>query len=400
MIPAPLLVVAGPSRSGIAALAGALSRALGWPQRDGSADLARLMLVADAARRQGARFTDIGWSPPPRLISAGMAEALLTDLLAGAGAGLVLRGADVLPDAAVLPGLAHLLPLLPAARVVLLRRHAAETVSSRLRALPRMPFAAHCLAWATAMEAGQELFRSAPGQVMWLAQEEMLARPERIVAELAAFCGLGEAASGVVLAHLRGQRPGRSGLDAGAPRPTLAELGWSTPEKAMFLDICGPAMAAAGQPVEALADAVRRAPLHLEELARDGALRLVGMDMSRPDEEPAGTLRLRARGKGAAFAVLPAIAPAGRDALRLRISALAANAPACLARIEVVGSLSRALLLARDLPLPACAMVEIDHSLYTPPDMIDVVISMVEGHAAGSGLDLQDAVLSARRQPA
>ncbi|TPG60614.1 hypothetical protein EAH89_04475 [Roseomonas nepalensis] len=390
---ARLVVVAGPARSGIAALAGAVAAALERPERDGSAALARLHLVAEAARQGAARFADLGLAPPGPLVTPGMAEALLADLFAGAGDTLVLRAAETLPRAAVLPGLRHLLPLLPDARVLLLQRHALETVCSRLRSLPRMPFAAHCLAWSAAMAAGRALAEEAPGQVLAVGQEEMLTRPGPLSDRLGAFLGLDAAASVRVLAHLRAHRPAGSGLDEGDGPPGLERLGWSTPEKALFLDLCGPAMAEAGQSVGSLAEAVRRAPLHLAELARDGALRLSGLRLQHPPEAPPGTLRLRAAGAGPAIAVFPAIAPAGRNRLRLRLSGLAANGAGARARVEAVGTLSRGLLLAEDVALPAGGVAELDRALYNPPTMMDLVISMIEGHEAGGGLDLHDPVL-------
>ena len=395
MSQARLIIVAGPARSGITALAGALAAALDRPERDGSAALARLDLVAEAARRQAARFTDLGLPPPGPLVTPGMAEALLADLFAGGGDALVLRAAEMLPRAAVLPGLRHLLPLLPDARVILLRRSGLETVCSRLRSLPRMPFASHCLAWSAAMEAGRALLEEAPGQVLAVSQEELLARPGPLADRIAGLCGADAAAAARVLAHLRAHPPERGGLDDGDLPPRLGELGWSTPEKALFLEICGPMMAEAGQPVGTLAEAIRQAPLHLAELARDGAMRLSGLQLLHPPEAPERTLRLRATGAGPAIAVLPAIAPVGRGRLRLRLSGLAANTAGARVRVEAVGTLSRGLLLAEDLALPAGAVVELDRRLYTPPSMMDLVISMIEGHEAGGGLDLHDPLLMA-----
>ncbi|MBI0534676.1 hypothetical protein D9599_03715 [Roseomonas sp. KE2513] len=395
----PLLVVTGPSRSGITALADAAAAALGWPHKDGSADLARISLVAGAARRQARRFAAVGWAPPPRLISAGMAEALLADLFAGGMAALVLRAAEVLPEPAVMPGLRHLLPLLPEARVILMRRDAVETMGSRLRSLPRMPFASHCLALAAAMEAGEDLLRAAPGQVMPVGREELRARPEHVVDRLASFCGLDPFTAGRLLAQLRTHRPAASGLDDTAFPLSLAEMGWSTPEKALFLEICGPAMARAGQPPEPLAESLRRAPLRLGELARDGALRLHGLEFSDPPEEPEGTVRLSAAGAGPAIALFPTIAPAGRRLLRLRMRGLRANAPAFRLRLELVGTLSREVLLVWEGDLPAGKVAEIEREVFAIPAMVDLVISLVGGHEEGSGLDIQDAMLMARQGP-
>lgn len=392
----PLLVVTGPSRTGITALAGAAAAALGWPGKDGSADLARLSLVAEAAGQQAGRFAAIGWAPPPRFISAGMAEALLADLFAGGVAALVLRAAEVLPEPAVLPGLRHLLPLLPDARVVVMRRDAVETMASRLRALPRMPFACHCLALAAAMEAGEDLLQEAPGQVMAVGQEEMLARPEAVVDRLTGFCGLDPFTAGRLLERLRADRPERSGLDDVASPLPFAQMGWSTPEKALFLELLGPAMVRAGQRPQSLAESLRRAPLHLAELVRDGAPRLQGAGISDPPEEPEGTVRLSASGTAPAIAVFPAIAPAGRELLRLRMRGLQANGPSFRVRLELVGTLGREVLLAWEGDLPAGRVAEVERELFAPPAMVDLVISLVGGHEEGGGLDLQDAVLVAR----
>lgn len=392
----PLLIVAGPARSGIAALAGALAAALGWPLREASAGLARIALVAEAARRQATRCAALGLPPPAPLLTPAMAEALLAGLLEGAQAGLVLQAAETLPDPAVLPGLGHVLPLLPQAKLVLLRRDAADTVASRLRALPPMPFVTHCLAWAQAMEAAQALLDAAPAQAQAVTQEAMLEQPEAVVERLSGFCGLEAEAARRALRHLREEWPNRTGLAPAARRSCLSEMGWSTPEKVLFLEVCGPAMRQAGQPVDNLAAALRREVLHLGEVAQTGGLRVAGLLVSLPPEGGENGMRLEvAVREGRAIAVFPAVAPAGRTHLTLRLQGLAANGAGCRVRVELVGTLSRELLLAEEAALPAGGQMEIRRRFARLPAMIDLVISLPPGHEEGWGLDVQEATFAA-----
>ncbi|RVT90593.1 hypothetical protein EOD42_23460 [Rhodovarius crocodyli] len=386
-----ILFVVGPARSGVTAMSGALSHALRWPQRDVSAELARVSLVADAARRQAARLAEIGEPPPPGgLLSERMAQALLADILQGCdGPGIVLRAAEILPEPAVLTGLRRLLPFLPSARAVIMRRGAVENVAGRLRARPRMGFAAHCMSWAAATLAGEALVQAAPAACLPVEFAAVLTDPGMALAGIARFCGLAPATATLAAGWLRDFRPAGTGLDPVTRAPGLAGMGWSTPEKMMFLDLCGPAMAATGQSPEKPAAALLGTPLHLGEMARDGRLRVVGMEAMLPPERAEGTVRLRATGAAGAVAHFPLMAPAGRDRFEAVFTGLAANGADFGLRLEIVSSLSRQVLLAREWGLPAGGHAGIRQDLMNLPAMVDVILSFgPRQEYEGCGLDM------------
>jgi hypothetical protein len=386
-----ILFVVGPARSGVTAMSGALSHALRWPQRDVSAELARVCLVAEAARRQAARLAEIGEPPPPGgLLSERMAQALLADVIQGCdGPGVVLRAVDVLPEPAILPGLRLLLPFLPSARAVIMRRGAVENVASRLRARPRMAFAAHCMSWAAATLAGEALIQAVPAACMPVEWEALLADPGLVLSGLARFCDLVPGVATLAAGWLRDHRPAGTGFDPGAPSPGLAGMGWSTPEKMMFLDLCGPAMAAMGHPPGKPAAALLGAPLHFGEMARDGRLRLTGLEAMLPPERAEQTVRLRTTGAADAVAHFPLVAPAGRSRFEAQFAGLAGNDADFSVRLEIVASLSRQVLLAREWVLPAGRQADIHHDMVDLPGMVDVIVSVGPGQGGdGRGVDM------------
>ena len=385
----PVLVIAGPARSGIASLAAGFAAALGMPERDATADLARVALVADAGLRQGRRFAELGL-PAPATISPTLAQALLSDLLAGAapGGAQILRAAEWLPEAAILPALRLMLPHLPQARVVLLHRDGVDTIASRMRARPGMDFVQHCLSWAGAMEAAEALATACPTQVTMLGLEEMRDQPDAALGRVAAFLGLGAPLRDRLREELgRGIR-GREGLDPAAPGPGLAAIAWSTPEKDLFMALCGGAMGIGGYPLGEATAHLRRAPLRLAEMTEAGMLRAEGLAASWPDR---ATLRLACTGAGPAILVCGGIAPAGRRRLTGRLRGQ--GSPIVL-RLDLVGTLTRQMVLSQDFALSGTETADLDVTFSEVPEMVDLIVSVVSPHEAFMGADLCDIRLS------
>ncbi|PZW43070.1 sulfotransferase family protein [Humitalea rosea] len=385
----PVLLIAGPARSGLTSLAAAFAAALGMPQRDATAELARVALVADAGQRQARRYAELGL-PAPATISPALAQALLDDLLAGAapGGGQLLRAAEWLPEAAILPALRVVLPHLPQARVVLLHRNGVDTIASRMRARPGMDFVQHCLSWAGAMEAAEALAAACPAQVTLLGLEEVLAHPDAALGRVAAFLGLGMPLRDRLRAELGRGALGRDGLDPAAAGPGLTEIAWSTPEKELFVALCGGAMQIGGYALGDAAARLRRAPLRLAEMTEAGMLRSEGLAASWPDRE---TLRLNCTGTGPAILVCAGIAPAGRMRLTGRLRGHAAG---LALRLDVVGTLSRQMVMSRDFALSGSESADLDVTFSAVPEMIDLVVSVVPPHEAPMGADLCDIRLS------
>ncbi len=390
----PVLFVAGPARSGITAMAEACALALGVPQRDVSADLARVALLGGVDAAAARRFAEIGQAAPAAWLSPRLVQAVLEDFVVPGRGREVLRAAEWLPEAAILPGLRRILPHLPRAKVILLHRDGVAAVSSRLRAKNRLHFVQHCLSWASAMEAGASLHAAYPKQVMRLAHRDILATPEASLKRLSAFAGWDAAAAERMRGYLASTWPERSGIDPGLPGPGLADVAWSTPEKQLFVEICGDAMRAAGYSIDDAAALVRRAPLSLADLAASGRFRVQGIAPAWPATEPDGTLRLTATTDGTAIAVCHGVAPAGRQHLTGRLRALPRNAPGFRVRLDVLGTLTREPVLSETFELPAGTSTDLDRRLRHMPEMIDMVVSVASGQAIGQGLDLCDFTLS------
>lgn len=390
----PVLFIAGPARSGITAMAGACAAALGGPQRDVSADLARAALLGGVDAAAARRFAEMGRAAPAAWLSPRLVQAVLEDFVVPGRGREVLRAAEWLPEAAILPGLRRILPHLPRARVILLHRDGVATLASRLRANNRLHFVQHCLSWATAMEAGASLLAAYPKQVMRLDHRDLLAAPAETLKRLGAFAGFDAAAVERMRGTLASTWPERSGMDPGQPGPGLADVGWSTPEKQLFIEICGEAMRTAGYAIEDAAALVRRAPLRLAEMAAGGRFRVQGVAPAWPVTEPDGTLRLTATTDGTAIAVCHGIALAGRQRLTGRLRALPRNAPGFRVRLDVLGTLSREPVLSETFELPAGTSTDLDRRLRQIPEMIDMVVSVASGQAIGQGLDLCDFTLS------
>ncbi|WP_431283400.1 sulfotransferase [Humitalea sp. 24SJ18S-53] len=392
MIDAPVLFVVGPARSGITVLAEALG--VGVPQRDVLAELARIAALAAAGGNAARRAAAIGRPTPPSGLTPRVTRALLEDLLGPERGKQVLRAAEWLPEAGIMPGLRFILPQLPKARVVILHRDGVQTVNSRLRTEPRLDFVQHCLSWTAAMEAGVALRAACPSQVIVLGHRALLNTPAESLAKLGAFARFDDAVAARIQQHLLKAWPERSGMDPATAGPGLADVAWSTPEKLLFLDICGDAMRKAGYGVGDAAALLRRAPLRVSDLAASGRLRLEGIEPDWPRTEAEGTLRLSATTGGAAIAVWHGIALAGRRRLTGRLRALPQNAPGFRMQIDVLGTLTRQLVMTEAFDLAAGASINLGHRLRDVPEMVDLVVSVAAGQAVGQGVDLCDVTLS------
>ena len=341
----PVVIVSGAARSGTAALAAGIAAAGGHALAEAGPAFGLIATLAAAMRDYEAALDPFDPAIAPGPLPEGetwLRDTVLGDFFARIepATGYVLRGADLLPGAPVLRALPRVAAALPSARCVHIRRNGIDFVQSRMRALAHADFASHCLAWAEDAEAWRTVEAELAGRVLTVEQSRLSAEPDAVAAALAGFLGWGAEAGIRFVSAVRMRRLGRSGVFGAGRGPSLADVSWSHAEKDLFCEICGPAMEAAGYPLDREA-ALRRQPLRLIESLAAGEGRAFAGSAIGPDAGDRSAVLLQAAAgaaQGTLGLVVPCVSLASRTQLDYR---LAGTAGRLSVRLRVRESLSR-----------------------------------------------------------
>ena len=133
----------------------------------------------------------------------------------------------------------------PDARVVFVRRRGLENVESRRRKFPEQEFVGHCRDWTDAMLTWHELKGAIPeSQRLEIDQHDIVSDRAATTERLAGFLEFDSTQRDRLREYFATSAPERTSADW---QPlALDELSWSDDQRAQFVEICGPAMAAFG----------------------------------------------------------------------------------------------------------------------------------------------------------
>lgn len=391
----PVVIVAGAARAGTAALAAGIAAASGSSVVEAGPAFGLLWTLTAAARDYEAALStyEAALAPGPvREIEPWLRRTVLKDLFErpDAQAGVVLRAADLLPGAPALRALPLAAAAIPSARCVHLRRDGIDFVQSRMRVLPEVDFAAHCLAWVEDAETWAAVRHRLGRPPVEIDRGRLSAVPDVVASELGALLGWSEEASARFVSAVRARRPGRSGLFAPAAAPSLAEVSWSQAEKEVFAEICGPSMAAAGTPLDRDA-ALRRQPLRLTECLDAWKGRAVeGCAIARDGREPGGVALTPADGAADGLSLLvPCLSLGSRTRFSYRAAPLDDAMGPMRLRVSLRESLSGREIgeVAETLRQgqPSAATV----SLSETGELVDIEIAVTPEVAGSAGLGVR-----------
>lgn len=153
---------------------------------------------------------------------------------------------DKTPGAEAILGAPLIRAAFPTARILVTRRTGIEVVQSYRRKFAA-GFADAARAWAACMTAMQRT-REAKVETLELDQFDYTNAPREVAAEIAAHLGQPERAAPLATFLAERRTDQMSGHDW-RQRLTLADIDWSVEERAVFEELCGPAMRAFGYPM-------------------------------------------------------------------------------------------------------------------------------------------------------
>lgn len=344
----PVVIVAGAARAGTAAVAAGIGAASGHEVVEAGPAFGLLWTLTAAVRGYEAALGPYGAALAPGPMQEAepwLRRGVLEDVFERLPArdGVVLRAADLLPGAPVLRAVPLAAAAIPAARCVHVRRNGIAFVRSRMRVLPHVDFAAHCLAWIEDAEVWAGLEPQLGSRALAVDQARLAEAPEAVADDLAGFLGWSEEARLRFVSSVRLGRLGRSDVFGALRGPTLAEVSWSYAEKEVFCEVCGPAMEAAGYPLDEEAS-LRRQPLRLTEcLAAWGDRTFAGCGIGRDGgDRSAVALTPAAGAEGRRLAlVVPCLSLGSRTRLDYHAASLEHASGAMRFRVRVRESLSR-----------------------------------------------------------
>jgi hypothetical protein len=151
---------------------------------------------------------------------------------------------DKTPGVEMIGAAPFLAQCFPDAKFIYLRRNGISNVLSRLAKFGG-DFNEHCADWAAALTKWEEVRGVLPG-FLELRQEDMLAAPDKVAAQLAAYLEVPELepAFAASLAEGRLERTG-----AGVGKFLLSQTGWDGAQIDIFRHLCGPVMKRFGYPM-------------------------------------------------------------------------------------------------------------------------------------------------------
>ena len=156
------------------------------------------------------------------------------------GAGFV----DKTPGAESIRGCDLIFGAFPDARVILLQRNGIEVVNS-YRSKFGASFENACQAWKHVVAASLQLAEQKNGRVLVIDQFDLTNAPGKSAALISSHLGAPHVADRLA-AFFSGKRVEQHSTHDWRYRQTLAEIGWSSDEKAMFSAVCGDSMSALG----------------------------------------------------------------------------------------------------------------------------------------------------------
>ncbi|WP_430912033.1 hypothetical protein [Methylobacterium sp. sgz302541] len=395
----PVVIVAGAARAGTAAVSAGIAAAAGYEAVEAGPTFGLLWTLTAALRGYEAALAPFEAALAPGPVQEAepwLRKTVLKDFLDRLPArdGYVLRAANLLPGVPALHALPVAAAAIPSARCVHVRRNGIDFVQSRMRVLPEVDFAAHCLAWIEDAEAWAAMKGSLGRRALEVEQGRLSASPDAVAAELGAFLGWSEEARTRFVSAVRMRRLGRSGVFGGARGPTLADVSWSYAEKEVFSELCGEAMEAAGYPLDR-EGAMRRQPLRLTEcLAAWEGRPLTGcaIGLDRQDRSAVALTPAAEGGEGVAL-VVPCLSLGSRTRFEYRAAALEGAADPVHLRMRIRESLSRREVAELSETVPPGTPASGTLSLAATPELVDVEITVRPAGTggAGAGLRLLDA---------
>ena len=129
----------------------------------------------------------------------------------------------------------------PEARFIFMKRRGIETMLSRLRRCPEIPFDDHCRGWAESMASWVAVREALGTSAVEIEHLDVARHPAAVATTIGRLLALTDQEETGVRNELTVSRPERS-TESFAAVHDLATLPWTGEQIAAFLQICGPAM--------------------------------------------------------------------------------------------------------------------------------------------------------------
>lgn len=136
----------------------------------------------------------------------------------------------------------HIMKLWPTAVFIFAKRRGIENIISRLKKFPGHNFEYHCRDWAKNMSAWRLIKEQIGRRAMEIDQQEIVSSPGETADKLAGFLNAEPEVRARMTKTFTDDRPQQSNDGSAARRASLETVSWSTADKDMFLELCGPEM--------------------------------------------------------------------------------------------------------------------------------------------------------------